>query len=140
MMKAVMLIVHLLGLVMGLGTSFAHAFLGIASAKMSPEEAVKFRLHTMALSKMGNLGIILLVVSGLYLATPYWGMLTSMPLFLAKLGLVVLLIVLITALNLLTKAARKSDSEKQLKKMESIGKLTLLVGVTIVVLAVYTFY
>jgi hypothetical protein len=87
-MREFMLIAHFLGLVMGMGTSFAHAFLGVASAKMPPEEAREFRMHTMALSKMGNAGIILLIVSGLYLATPYWDMLFSMPLFLVKLVLV----------------------------------------------------
>lgn len=32
-MRDIMLIVHFLGLVMGLGTSLAHAFLGVATAE-----------------------------------------------------------------------------------------------------------
>lgn len=32
-MRDIMLIVHFLGLVMGLGTSFTHAFLGAATAE-----------------------------------------------------------------------------------------------------------
>jgi len=45
-MREPMLILHFVGLTMGLGTGFAHAFLGMATAKMSPEEVVKFRVHS----------------------------------------------------------------------------------------------
>ena len=67
-----MLILHFIGLAMGLGTTFAHAFLGMAVSKMTSEEAIKFRLHSLVLSKMGNIGIVLLIFSGLYLITPFW--------------------------------------------------------------------
>ena len=50
-----MLILHFIGLAMGLGTSFAHAFLGISTAKMSPEEVVKFRVYSLVLGNMGML-------------------------------------------------------------------------------------
>ena len=94
-MREVMLILHFIGLAMGLGTSFAHAFLGIATSKMSSEEATKFRLHSLALSRMGHIGIALLIISGLYLIIPYWTILPSSPLLVLKLVLVVILVVLI---------------------------------------------
>ena len=34
----------------------------------------------------------------------------------------------------------KGDAEGQLKKMESLGKMTLIIGVVIVILAVYIFH
>jgi hypothetical protein len=125
---------------MGLGTSFAHAFLGIAAAKMSPEEVVKFRVHTLVLSKMGNVGIALLVISGLYLITPFWSVLTSMPLLMTKLALVIILIMLIIAINILVKKARNADAGIHLQKMGVVGRMTLVVALTIVVLAVFVFH
>jgi len=61
-----MLIVHLLGLVMGLGTSFA-------------------------LSTMHHLGITMLIISGLYLMSPFWMTLNARPLLITKLILVLVL-------------------------------------------------
>lgn len=139
-MREIMLIFHFIGLTMGLGTSFAHAFLGAATAKMSPEEVIKFRVHSLVLGRMGNVGIILLVVSGLYLITPYWSILTTLPLLMIKLALVVVLAILIIMINLLAKKAMAGDAEVQLKKMAKLGKMTLLLGVSIVVLAVYIFH
>ncbi|HTE32222.1 MAG TPA: hypothetical protein VK666_17700 [Chryseolinea sp.] len=139
-MREIMLILHFVGLTMGLGTSFAHAFLGIVTSKMTADEATKFRLHSLVLSKMGNTGIVFLIVSGLYLITPYWNVLPSLPLLILKLALVVILVVLIAMINLSTKKAEKGDPEVQLKKMEQLGKMTLLIGSIIVVLAVYIFH
>lgn len=139
-MREAMLIFHFIGLAMGLGTSFGHAFLGMATAKMTPEEVVKFRVHTLVLSTMGNVGIVLLVVSGFYLITPYWSVLTSMPLLIAKLTLVVILIALIIAINMLVKKARTGDAATELKKMEKLGKMTLILALVIVVLAVSVFH
>lgn len=139
-MREVMLILHFIGLTMGLGTSFAHAFLGIVTSKMTAAEATKFRLYSLVLSKMGNIGIVLLLFSGLYLITPYWNILLSLPLLILKLVLVMVLVVLITMINLSSKKAMKGDADGQLKKMESLGKMTLIIGVVIVILAVYIFH
>lgn len=139
-MREVMLILHFIGLTMGLGTSFAHAFLAIATAKMTQEEAAKFQLHSLVLSRMGHIGLTLLIISGLYLITPYWKVLPSYPLLILKLVLVAILVLLITLIALSTKRAKQGNAEAELKKMEKFGKLTLLIGLAIVVLAVYIFH
>ena len=139
-MREVMLILHFIGLTMGLGTSFAHAFLGIATSKMNPDEATKFRLHSLALSRMGHIGIVSLVFSGFYLITPYWGILPRSPLLMLKLVLVVVLVILIALINLSSRKAKKGDAEGQLKKMAKLGKMTLVLGVGIVILAIYIFH
>jgi len=139
-MREIMLILHFIGLVMGLGTSFAHAFLSIATAKMSVGDAITFRLHSLVLSKMGNIGIILLVISGLYLITPYWRVLPSMPLLMFKLALVAILIILILMINIRSKKAWNHQPEIELQKMEKIGKLTLFIGLAIVIIAVKVFH
>jgi uncharacterized membrane protein len=139
-MREVMLICHFIGLTMGLGTGFAHAFLGSITPKMQSDEATKFRMHSLVLSKMGHIGIALLLISGLYLITPYWKVLPSMPLLIVKLSLVFILIILITLISISARKAKKGDAAVQLKKMEQLGKMTLLVGLAIVILAVYIFH
>lgn len=139
-MREIALILHFVGLAMGLGTSFAFMFLGIASARMEADEARKFRLNTLALSKMGHIGLTLLLVSGTYLMTPYWSSLSSMPMLTAKLILVLLLIGLIGLVTIATNKAKKGDADAQFKKIEPLGKLSLITTLIIVMLAVYTFH
>lgn len=135
-----MLILHFIGLTMGLGTSFAHAFLAIATSKMQEDEARQFQLHSLVLSRMGHIGIGLLIVSGLYLITPYWQVLTSLPLLIVKLILVFALVILLVLIEIRSKKAKKGDLAVQLKKMESLGKMTLIIGFIIVILAVNVFH
>ena len=138
-MRVAMLVVHFLGLAMGLGTSFAFMFLGIAGSKMEKEEGQKFALNTFALGTMGHIGLAMLIISGLYLMTPFWGGLASQPLLTAKLILVVVLTITVSLLSIYNKRARKGDTESNLKKIESLGKVSLLSGITIVILAVLIF-
>ena len=138
-MRETMLVFHFIGLTMGLGTGFAHAFLGIIAAKMPAQEATKFRIHSLVLSNMGHIGISLLIISGLYLITPYWKILPSSPLLIIKLTLVIILLVLITLINLSAKKAKNGDAEAPLKKIEKLGKMTLITGLLIVILAVSIF-
>jgi hypothetical protein len=137
-MREAMLAFHFIGLAMGLGTGFAHAFLGAATTKMTPDEIIKFRMHTLVLSRMGHIGIALLLISGFYLITPYWKILSSAPLLMIKLGLVAILILLISLIGVAARKARQGDLS-QLKKMSNMGKMTLLIGVAIVVVAVVFF-
>jgi uncharacterized membrane protein len=138
-MREVMLILHFLGLTMGLGTSFAHLFLSGATSKMSADEAGKFQLRTLALTRMGHIGLALLLISGLYLITPYWKVISSMPMLIVKLSLVALLITLISIISIAARKAQKSGSPDAMKKIIPIGKVTFIVGIAIVIIAVYVF-
>lgn len=138
-MREVMLIVHFIGLAMGLGTSLAFMFLGMASAKMEPAEAGKFRMNVLSLSRMGHIGLALLIISGLYLMMPYWGMLSASPLLIAKLVLVVVLTVLIGVIGSAISKAKKGDAEMHLKKVQPLGRITMLTTLVIIILAVYFF-
>jgi len=135
-----MLILHFLGLTMGLGTSFAHAFLDIVVSKMPADEATKFRLHSLVLSKMGHIGIALLIISGAYLIIPYWKIIPTTPLLILKLVLVIFLVILLLLINLSSKNARTGNAEAELKTAEKYGKMTLLIGLIIVVVAVAIFH
>lgn len=138
-MREVMLIVHFLGLAMGLGSSFAFMFLGIAGSKMEKNEGQKFTLNTFAISRMGHIGLALLILSGGYLMTPYWVVLGSQPILIAKLLLVLVLVLTVTLLSVYAKRAKRGETEANLKKIASLGKVSLLTGIAIVTLAVLFF-
>lgn len=138
-MQDIMLILHFLGLAMGLGTSFAFMFIGIAASKMPEEIGVDFQKKAFVLTKMGHIGLSVLVISGLYLATPYWKVLGSMPLLIGKLVLVFALGAMIGIMSSKAKKAIKGD-HSQLKSMAPLGKISLLLGLAIVVLAVLQFH
>lgn len=139
-MRDIMLILHFIGLVMGLGTSFAHAFLDQVTSKMGVDEATKFRLQVMVLSRMGHIGITLLLISGIYLIIPYWSTLPHQPWLIVKLVLVAILIVLISLISRGVRKAHQTNATEQLKKIEPLGKLTLLIGLAILIVAVNVFH
>lgn len=138
-MREIMLIIHFIGLAMGVGTSFGFMFLGIAASKMKEEERKKFSLDILPLSRMGHIGITLLIVSGLYLMTPYWAVLSITPLLIIKLLLVAILIVIIGILSVAGRKAKNIDYEKHMKTISVFGKVSLLLAALIVVVAVYIF-
>jgi uncharacterized membrane protein len=138
-MRTAMLIIHFLGLAMGLGTSFGFLFLGRAGSKMEKEAGKQFALSTFAMGTMGHIGLTLLIVSGLYLITPYWSNLASMPLLIAKLVLVLTLTSSVVLSSIYSQRAKRGDVEANLKKIRTLGKVTLLSGIAIVVLAVLIF-
>ena len=134
-----MLIVHLLGLAMGIGTSFALFFLGLSASKLGKGERQNFALHSFRLSSMGHIGLTMLIFSGFYLMTPYWKSLAARPLLIAKLCMVLLLTVSIIVISIYQNRARKGETEANLKKISVLGKVSLVCGIIIVSLAVLIF-
>ena len=139
-MRDFMLILHFIGLAMGLGVAFANLFLGIAAKKMAPEEVIPFRMKTMALARMGHIGLALLLISGFYLITPFWKTLGTMPTLIAKLVGVVILVILIITFARYEKKAKQGNAAVYFGKMEKLGPVALLVAIVIVVLATLTFH
>lgn len=138
-MRDVMLITHFIGLAMGLGTSFAMLFLGMAASKMEPEERGKFMINASHVTKMGQIGILLLFLSGGYMMTPYWSQLSALPTLVAKLVLFLVLGGLLGVMTSKLKKAKNGDMS-QLLAIKKMGPYTLLTSIAIVILAVYTFH
>ena len=139
-MRDVMLIVHFLGLAMGVGTAFAFFFLSKVRAKMEKQEAEQFFLKTLFLGNMAKIGISFLVLSGGYLMTPFWSEFRNMPFLMAKLSLVIILIALLLTQIKFSKIAKKNNGGEALLKIGKIGKISMLIGIWITVLAVKTFH
>ncbi len=133
-----MLVTHFLGMAMGVGTSFAFMFLGIQASKLEEGERQKFLVNALSIGRMGNIGLILLFISGGYLMTPYWSVLGSMPLLITKLVLFLVLGALIGIISSKARKARNGDLE-QLSKIPLLGQFTMITGITIIILAVSVF-
>ena len=138
-MRNVMLIIHIIGIAMGLGVSLSFMFLGMAAAKMEAAERLDFTTKALSLSKMGHIGILLLFISGGYLMTPHWSTLGSSPLLLTKLILFLVLAGLIGVISAKAKKVRANPSLEALGKIKTLGQLALLVAIAIVCLAVFHF-
>lgn len=139
-MREVMLIIHFIGLGMGLGTGIGFIFLGKAASKLEKAEAGKFMLNAFSLAKMGQTGLVLLVISGLYLMTPFWKTLPANHTLITKLVLVVILIALIVANSIAMNKAKNGDLLNQRNKIQTLGRISLAVVLIIIILAVSTFH
>lgn len=138
-MREAMLILHFIGLAMGVGGSFSLLILRLSTSKMEPKEALKLKLNSFALSKLVHTGLLLLVVSGVYLIMPYWQDISSMPVLITKLILVILLISIAFIIRSKVKKAKQGDAKTELPKVALLGKIALALGITIIILAVFVF-
>jgi uncharacterized membrane protein len=142
-MLRVMMILHFIGLALGVGTGFAMVTLGFATRNLPPQDRAAFMLRASALGRMGAIGLLLLIASGIGLiyahgepmAVLAWGG----GLFHAKLTLVAVLILLVGYIHVLTARARRAGGGPLMARIAMLGPLTLLVGIAIVVLAVLAF-
>jgi uncharacterized membrane protein len=139
-MHDLFLVIHLMGLAMAVGTGFANLFLATAAAKLEPAERGSFMAKTSVLVRMGHIGLGLLILSGFYLITPYWSVLSEMPTLIAKLAIVVVQIILVTVISLLIRKAKKENNPSALMNLKPFGMIIFFLGLTIVILAVLTFH
>ncbi len=139
-MRDLFLFLHFIGLTMALGTGFANLFLGTAAAKLEPAERGPFMLKITILVRMGQIGLGLLLISGFYLITPFWKLLSDMPTLKVKLTLVLALIVTVTLTSLQVKKAKKENNPALLLKLKPLGMANFFIGLAIVLMAVLTFH
>ncbi|HEX2881905.1 MAG TPA: hypothetical protein VHO25_20430 [Polyangiaceae bacterium] len=141
-MFPVLLILHFIGLALGVGTGFAMMALGKASADMSPEERTKFMLRASVLSKNGSIGLGLLILSGLgMLVDRGFGPVFKLGggLFHAKLTLVVIMAGLLGYMQATLKKAREAGGGPLMAKLPKLGGAMLMLGLAVIVLAVLAF-
>jgi uncharacterized membrane protein len=138
----VLLMLHFLGLALGVGASFASFTLRRAARDLEPAERTKFLLRTLVVSKNGSYGLLLLLVSGLgmfFMRGPASVMAAGGPAFHAKLTLVVVLAGLVGYSQALGKRAREANGGPVLSKLPAIANAIALVGIGIVIAAVIAF-
>ncbi|MEO8588614.1 MAG: hypothetical protein ABI432_04535 [Flavobacteriales bacterium] len=138
-MREPILMLHFIGLAMGLGSGLAFLFLGMAAGKMEPAKRAEFLLNAFPIARMGQFGLLLLVLTGGYLMTPYWGALAFTPLLVAKLSLVLVLGAVVGINSSYARKARQGNAAMYMAKIAVLGRVALLTSLTIVVLAVLVF-
>jgi hypothetical protein len=137
------LIIHFVGLALGIGTGFAALTLGLATRGMPPAERGEFMRRSSVLGKNGSVGLLLLIVSGVGLmlgrgvdVVMAWGG----PMFHIKLTLVVILIGAVGYLQVLMRKSRSADGAAAAARMPIVSRIVLLLGLSIVVFAVLAFH
>lgn len=134
-----MLIVHFIGVAMTAGTAFAHLFLGRIGKNIGGEQGGHFALHAFSLNRMGNIGLILLFLSGGYLMTPYWKTLGETPLLMVKLLLFLVIGALFGIMSAKAKKAKSGDTS-QLGSLNTLSIITFITGILTILMAVLVFH
>lgn len=138
----VLLMIHFLGLALGVGTSFAMLRLGIAARSLPEGERAAFMIRASAVAKNGGIGLGLSLLTGI-------GMLLMRGVgavfaaggeaFHAKLTFVLLLCGALGYTQVLIKRAREAGGGPALAALPKAGAALLVLGVAVMVCAVIAF-
>jgi uncharacterized membrane protein len=138
----ILLILHFIGLAMGFSVSFANMVMGGLAAKSAPADQAVLARFPPAMSRVGDVGLILLWATGLTLLFTYWGGTDAFSVlpwqFHVKLTGVVILTGLVGYVHSLMRKARMGDAAAA-RTIPTVGKIAFVVALTIVVMAVWTF-
>lgn len=138
-LNQVLLILHFLGLALGLSASIASLLVGRMMATATANDRAVLARVPPVTGRAGDIGLVLLWISGLALVFTRWGGFGSLPgMFHAKLTAVVVLTGLVGFTHALQKRARLGSTSAP-ATLATVGRAILLLGVAIVVLAVLAF-
>ena len=138
-LNQVLLILHFLGLAMGLAVSFSGMVMQGLIDKAAPADKAVLARFPPAMSRVGDIGLVLLWATGLTLVFTKWGGFGVMPwTFHVKLTAVVILTALIGYIHSLMRKARNGDAAAA-AQIKSVGRVAFLFALTAVVFAVLTF-
>lgn len=139
-MRETMLFFHFLGLAFAVGSGFASLFIAVYNKDLAADERPKFMLKLRSLGYMGITGLVILIISGGALATPYWSVISNMPFFIAKLSLVAVMVVIVALMDRRWRKAVKNGGGSDLQAIPKLGRLAFPVGILIVLFAVLQFH
>ncbi len=135
----VLLILHFVGLAMGLSVSIANLVMSLIIARAAPPEKPILGRFPPMMSRVGYAGLTTLWVTGLLLVfTKYGGFSRLPPQFLFKLSAVVLLTVTILYIAGQERRIRKGDMTA-IARIERAGKIAGTLALLAIVFAVLTF-
>ena len=133
------LILHFLGLAMGMSVSIANAVMLGVIARASPAERPVLARFPPAMSQVGKLGLGLLWVTGLIMVYTRWNGIGGMPWFFhVKLTAVVVLSAIVVYISRLEAQVRRGDAAAS-ARMQAVGKVASACALVAVIFAVLTF-
>jgi hypothetical protein len=134
-----LVIVHFMGLAMGMSSGFANMVMAGLIAKAAPQEKAVLGRFPPAMGRIGLIGLVLLWVSGIAIVLTRYGTFAILPRpFLVKLMAVVLLTVVVIYIHLLQGRATRGD-QAAMARIQTLGRATGPLAVVAVIFAVITF-
>jgi hypothetical protein len=135
----VVLILHFLGLAMGMSVSFGNIVMLNLIAKAAPPEKAVLARFPPAISKVGRAGLALLWATGLTMLYTRWNGLAGMPWqFHVKLTAVILLTLTVVYLTRLEGQVSRGDAAAA-ARIQTFGKVASASALVAVIFAVLTF-
>ena len=135
-----LLVLHFLGLAMGLSVPIGNIVAeGLITSAAPPDKPVLARFP-LAISKVGKVGLTLLWVTGATMAYTKWSGIGSMPwTFHVKLTAVVLLTLLVIYITTRLEPRLRLGDVAAAAQARTIGKITALCALAAIIFAVLTF-
>ncbi|HYE87736.1 MAG TPA: hypothetical protein VEA16_15340 [Vicinamibacterales bacterium] len=134
-----LVIVHFVGLTMGLSTGFANMIMAGLIAKAPPQEKPVLGRFPPAMSRVGVIGLSLLWISGVAIVMTRYGGFSILPrTFIIKLSAVMLLTLAVVYIQVLLPKAQRGDAAA-MARIQTLGKLTGPLALIAIVFAVLTF-
>lgn len=134
-----LVIVHLVGLGMGMSVGFANMVMAGVIAKAAPAEKGVLGRFPPAMSKIGVVGLALMWISGIAIVMTRYGTFQVLPqTFIYKLIAVVLLTLSVIYIELLFARVKKGDMAA-LATIQFVGRFTGIFSLAAVIFAVITF-
>jgi hypothetical protein len=139
MLDQTLLVVHFLGLAMGLSTGFANMAMAGLIRKAAPNEIGVLSRFPPAMSRIGIVGLALLWASGIAIVLTRYGSFSILPRpFLVKLAAVVLLTLAVIYIQVLLPRAQRGD-QAAMARIQLLGRLTAPLAIIAIIFAVITF-
>jgi uncharacterized membrane protein SirB2 len=136
-MYAFLLILHFIGLALGLGTSITMFTLGLSTRKASPAERGDLFRRLGPLKRNGSIGLALLLLAGLGMLALRPGLWGVGGWFHAKLALVLVMVALYGWMQVLLKRAGNAPPPA---RVATLSRINLVLTLAIVVCAVMAFH
>jgi uncharacterized membrane protein len=137
-LNPILLMLHFLGLAMGLAVSFSSMVMQGLMSTAAPQERPVLARFAPRMSIVGHVGLGLLWGTGVALMFTKWDLEVLPWQFRVKLGAVVLLTIAVGYITRLMKQAQRGD-QAAVARIPAVGKAAFLLALTAVVFAVLTF-
>ena len=139
-MKEIMLIIHFLGLVMTLGSVGSFLLIRKNSSQVNGYEYTRDLGIIKKFLKYAYIGIGVMILSGGYLMPPYWATFGAHPMIHVKMTLVVLWLLALIILGLVLRSAIRNENTAYNIRIGFYSTLSVVLGVAVVVSAVFSFH
>ena len=139
MLDYTLMVVHFLGLALGLSTGFANMVMAGLIAKAAPQEKPVLGRFPPAMARVGAIGLAMLWASGIAIVLTRYGTFAILPRpFIVKLTAVVLLTLIVGYIHVLMPRAQRGDAAA-MARIQLLGKITGPLAIIAIIFAVITF-